>query len=318
MKRIFTILISLCLLLGALGTAVSATEPTTVTRAPNECGEGITWEYDNGILTITGDGEMDDFEEGAAPWDAHKKDITEVIIEGKLSYIGAFAFKNYDALESVDFGTALYEIGAEAFRGCDGLTVLHMPASFKVFGEASFQSCKNLTEFHCLGRFPSFRQNSMWDTWVTIYYPAEKPWDVELIAQLEAAFKGRVEFLASDGTDPYEPTEAPTEPEETVPETTVPETTVPETLPPVQTEPPVTEEAVTEPVETAPAETEAAEEETEATEETQPAPSAEPEAPSRGGSGWTLIAVISALLFLAAVICLIVLLRFKNGRKRSA
>ena len=313
MKRILTSLIALCLLLGTMGTAVFATEPTTITRAPDECGEGITWEFRDGVLTISGDGQMDDFEEGAAPWNAHKDDITELVIEGKLTYIGAFAFKNYDALKTVDFGTALYEIGPEAFRGCDGLTALHMPASFKVFGEASFQSCKNLEEFHCLGRFPSFRQNSMWDTWVTIYYPAEKPWDVELIAQLEAAFKGRVEFLASDGTDPYEPTEAPTEPEETVPETTIPETE-----PPVQTEPPVTEPPATEPEGTAPAETEAAEEETEAIGETGPAPTEAPEAPARGGSGWTIIAILSALLFLAAIICLIVLLRLKNGGKRSA
>lgn len=313
MKRIFTTLFVLCLFVTAMATAVFATEPTTVTRAPSECGEGITWEFQDGMLTITGDGEMDDFEEGRAPWESHKNDITEVIIEGKLSYIGTFAFKDYDALKSVDFGTALYEIGAEAFRGCDGLTVLHMPASFKVFGEASFQSCKSLKEFHCSGRFPSFRQNCLWDTSVSIYYPAEKPWDVELIAQLETAFKGRVEFLASDGTDPYEPTEPPTEPEETTPETTVPET-----APPVETDPPVTEAPTSKPSEMAPTETEAAKEETEFTEETQPAPTEQPDTPSRGGSGWTLIAVISALLFLAAVICLVLLLRPKKGGKRSA
>lgn len=311
MKRILTVLIALCLSVTAMGTAVFATEPTTVTRAPNECGEGITWEFDNGVLTITGDGEMDDFEEGAAPWESHKEDITEVVIEGKLTYIGAFAFKNYDALETVDFGTDLYEIGTEAFRGCDSLTVLQMPKSFKIFGEASFLSCENLKEFHCLGRFPSFRQNCLWDTWVTIYYPAEKPWDVELIAQLEEAFKGRVEFLASDGTDPYEPTEAPTEPEETVPETTVPETEAP-----TQTEPPVTEAPATEPAETAPAETVEPEAETEATEEPQPIPTEVPENNSRGSSGWMLIAVLSALLFLTAIVCLVILLRLKNSGKR--
>ena len=305
MKRILTSLLVLCLMMAAMGTAVFATEPTTITRAPNECGEGITWEFDDGVLTITGDGEMDDFEEGAAPWEAHKKDITEVIIEGEITYIGAFAFKNYDALETIDFGDVLYEIGPEAFRDCDGLTVLHMPKSFKVFGESSFQSCKNLKEFHCDGRFPSFRQNSMWDTWVTFYYPAEKPWGVEYIAQLEAAFKGRVEFLASDGTDPYEPTEAPTEPEETVPETTVPETEAP-----METEPPVTEAPPTEPVETAPAVTEP--EETETIEETEPAPTEKSEAPARGGSIWLIVAVLAALFFLAAVVCLIILLRLKK------
>lgn len=311
MKRLLTVLAALCLFVSAMGNTVFATEPTTVTRAPNECGEGITWKFDDGILTITGDGAMDDFEEGTAPWESHKDDITEVVIEGKLTYIGAFAFKNYDALETVDFGTDLYEIGPEAFRGCDGLTVLHMPKSFKVFGESCFLSCENLKEFHCLGRFPSFRQNCLWDTWVTIYYPAESPWNVELIAQLEEAFKGRVEFLASDGTDPYEPTEAPTEPEETVPETTAPETEAP-----AQTEPPVTEAPATEPAETAPAETEEPEAETEATEESQPVPTEAPENNSRGSNGWMVIAVLSALLFLVAIVCLVLLLRLKNRGRR--
>lgn len=249
MKRLLTFLLALVMVVSAMPAAF-ATEPeettgeTEIVRAPDECGDGITWEFDGGVLYIRGDGEMDDFEEGAAPWQAYKDEIEEVIIEGKLTYIGAYAFKDFDNLLAVDFGSALYEIGKEAFRSCDGLNAIWLPDTFKVFGESSFQSCKNLKEIHCSGRFPSFRQNSMWDSYLTIYFPAERPWGVEYIRQLEEAFKGRVEFLASDGSDPYDPTEA-TEPEETVPETTEAVTE-----PPAETTAPVTEpeetQAVTE------------------------------------------------------------------------
>jgi len=240
MKRLLTFLLALVMVLSAVPAAFAAepeetTGETEPVRAADECGEGITWEFDSGVLYIRGDGEMDDFEEGAAPWQAHRDEIEEVLIEGKLTYIGAYAFKDFDALMAVDFGSALYEIGPEAFRSCDGLEALWLPDTFKVFGESSFQSCKNLKEIHCSGRFPSFRQNSMWDSYLTIYFPAERPWGVEYIQQLEEAFKGRVEFLASDGSDPYDPAEA-TEPEETVPETTEAVTE-----PPVETAAPVTE-----------------------------------------------------------------------------
>ena len=205
MKKILTVLLTICMLLTTV-LPVSATEAA----AQGTCGEAVTWEYADGVLTISGEGTMDDFE-SEAPWVQYKDQIKRVELNGSISYIGARAFTDYDALETVNFGTALYEIGTEAFKSCDGLTVIYLPASFKVFGESSFNSCSNLTAIHCSGRFPSFRMNSMWNTYGTIYYPADKPWGVEYIEQLETQFKGRIEFLASDGTDHYNP-EEPTEP----------------------------------------------------------------------------------------------------------
>ena len=211
MKKLLTTFLTLCLLI-TMAAPVFATETAAPTAEPtaapldNTCGEDMTWDYADGVLTITGSGSMDDFEE-EAPWAAYKNEIKRVVLSGSISYIGARAFSNYDALETVNFGSSLYEIGTEAFKSCDGLTVIYLPASFKVFGESSFMSCSNLTAIHCSGKFPSFRLNCMWDTYGTIYYPADKPWGVEYIEQMETAFKGRIEFLASDGSDHYQPEE---------------------------------------------------------------------------------------------------------------
>ncbi len=233
MKRFFACLLTLCLILSlpvAVRAEEEATDPTEIVRAPGQCGEDLYWDLVGGTLTISGSGAMDDFP-GNAPWYAHKDAITKVQLEN-VTYVGANAFRDYDKLTEVDFGSKLYEIGANAFRSCDGLTKISLPASFKVFGESSFQSCASLKEIHCAGRFPSFRQNSMWDTRATIYFPTDKPWNPDTIRQLEEAFQGRIEFLASDGSDPV-PEEEETQPEtepETEPETQ-PETTVPETQP---------------------------------------------------------------------------------------
>jgi len=207
---IFGLLLNFC----AMGAAATedTEEPTNVPREPGFCGEKLEWSFDGeeGILTITGEGEMDDFPEGA-PWEEYREKTVEVVLSEDVTYIGENAFRDFDKLEKVDFGKKLKEVGKEAFKSCDALTQIHLPDTFKVFGESSFQSCSKLKEIRCDGVFPSFRMNSLWDTYAKIIFPADRPWGVTYIQQLEEAFNGRIEFMASDGTDPY----VPTEPEET-------------------------------------------------------------------------------------------------------
>lgn len=224
----------------------------------------FTWSLTDGVLTITGEGAMPDYPDGT-PWDAYKESITKVVFTGGVTYVGAYAFKDYDALKSVEFGDAMYELGKQSFYACDGLTVLKLPKTFKVFGEECLRHCANLKEIHDAGRPASFRLNCLWDTKVIIYYPAGQPWGLDYIKEMEGIFKGRIEFRASDGTDPYDPnaettvattvpetTEAPTVPETTVAVETLPAPTLPPaTLPPQQTTPSTqtqpTEPSVTQP-----------------------------------------------------------------------
>ena len=217
MKQLFSILIALCLALPLAVPAAAAENEGDL--AAGTIGD-FTWTLTGNTLTISGSGAMEDFTEDA-PWLPYASQIQKVVFTGGVTYVAAFAFADYDTITEVDFGDAMYELGKRSFYSCDGLTALYMPASFKVFGEDSLRACSKLTEIHCEGRFPSFRLNSLWDTYAKIYFPADRPWSVELIQQLEEAFHGRIEFLASDGTDPYTPT-APTQ--ETVEETTEPPT----------------------------------------------------------------------------------------------
>lgn len=217
MKQLFSILIALCLALPLAVPAAAAENEGDL--AAGTIGD-FTWTLTGNTLTISGSGAMEDFTEDA-PWLPYASQIQKVVFTGGVTYVASGAFADYDTITEVDFGDAMYELGKRSFYSCDGLTALYMPASFKVFGEDSLRACSKLTEIHCEGRFPSFRLNSLWDTYAKIYFPADRPWSVELIQQLEEAFHGRIEFLASDGTDPYTPT-APTQ--ETVEETTEPPT----------------------------------------------------------------------------------------------
>ena len=226
MKKLLTVCLFLCLVLG-LALPAQAAESGT-------CGEGVTWVYEDGTLTISGTGAMDDFT-GGAPWAAYKGSITTLIVGNGVTRIGASAFQNYDSLKSVSFGSGLEEIGASAFKNCDGLTAISLPSAFRTFGASSFENCVNLKTISCAGRCPKFESNSMWNVRAVIYYPADWPWKLSTIQQLEDAFHDRINFLASDGTDP----EAGLEEEELVEETTAPtETTV---LPTEETVPPTGE-----------------------------------------------------------------------------
>jgi len=58
------------------------------------CGEAATWTLENGILTISGSGDMLDYAENSAPWDAYAAEITEVKIGSGITYLGENVFRN--------------------------------------------------------------------------------------------------------------------------------------------------------------------------------------------------------------------------------
>lgn len=325
-KRLILLLLTGCLVLSLVPAAfaeettapVETTAPTEASteapREPDQCGDDLRWKFENGTLTISGTGAMDDYV-GGAPWAAHKNEIEKLVLSG-VTYIGAEAFRDYDKLTAIEFGYHIREIGTRAFYGCDGLESIDLPMSFKIFGEESLRACTNLEEINCDGGFPSFRLNCMWESYVTIYFPADRPWPVSLIQELEEAFHGRIEFIASDGTDPYEPTEPETEATvETVPPTTEAPTEAPTTAPTV----PETE--VTQPTQ----------EETVPVTESQPAPSEETEpetapettAPAEDGeeeeekerSAWKMVMIgIAAAVVLTVIIALLLIFR-QAGRR---
>ena len=301
--RLFALLLAAFMLLTALPvSAEETTAPTTPERSPGYCGDAILWAFSDGTLTLTGTGQMDDFQEDAH-WAEHKDEIKTVIISGGITYTGAYRFSDYDALTDVQFGKDVYEIGERAFFSCDGLTEVHLPAGFKVFGPSSFMGCTKLKAFHCEGKFPSFRQNCLWDTYAVIYFPAERPWGVDLIRDLEEAFHGRIEFLASDGTDPYEPTEAPAQTEEPTQAPTEEPTEAPTTVPPT-TEAPTTAPTQTEEI---PAETQEAQGGV-----TEPLVIVPAEPEKEGGSkvGYIIIGAVAAFLILGKIV-------FGSGKKKG-
>lgn len=262
MKRIAAFFLLLCLALTVLPMGVLAMETAEETEAagrePGYCGDDMTWSYSGGTLTISGNGEMDDYPDGDAPWLEHRDSIEKLVITGNVTKIGAYAFSDYDNLKKVDFGPAMHTIGKRAFYDCDSLTTFTLPATFRRFGEECFMSCDFLREIRCLGGMPTFQASCLWDCPVSVFYPTTNPWPAEYVTPLFQSYQGRLQIFMGDGIEEAGVQPAAEQTEETVPETTVPETTVPETTVPETTVPettvpetmPEVTEAVTEAPET--------------------------------------------------------------------
>ena len=106
---------------------------------------GITWTYNNGTLTISGTGDVEDYNNSSAPWYDHRYDTTKIVISNGVTGIGEGAFCYFTELTSVSLPGSLKSIGAYAFRGCSSLKSVVIPDSVTSIGEGAFYRCSALT-----------------------------------------------------------------------------------------------------------------------------------------------------------------------------
>ena len=110
------------------------------------CGPHLRWHLtDNGVLTISGKGEMYDYLEdyNRLPWS--KSDIKRIIIDDGVTTIGWSAFSDCRSLTSVTIPNSVTEIGYNAFEDCRSLTSITIPNSVTEIKHYTFRGCSKLT-----------------------------------------------------------------------------------------------------------------------------------------------------------------------------
>ena len=131
MKQIYILLIALL-----MGLSANA-------EKSGSCGPNLKWHLtDDGVLTITGNGEMDDYYI-FSPW--RDSDVKRIIIGNRVTTIGQTAFSGCSSLTSVTIPNSVTTIGGYAFSGCTSLTSVTIPNSVTTIGEAAFSNCSSLT-----------------------------------------------------------------------------------------------------------------------------------------------------------------------------
>ena len=103
------------------GAVVTAPQPID----QGKCGDNVYWAFFNfnneGILLITGQGDMNNYAFYSAPWYFNRHTMTQVIIGEGVTSIGSNAFYYYQGLRSVTLGPDVRTIQTNAFSGCSKL-----------------------------------------------------------------------------------------------------------------------------------------------------------------------------------------------------
>ena len=129
----------------------------------------------DGVLTITGNGEMPDFTGDApGPWTLCEVPVRKAIIGEGITSIGSYAFFNCTMLKQLNTPYGLTKIGEYAFANCCNLREAVFPPTLEEIGNYAFSECyalasiyvgKNLTK---IGDYAFFNCESLYE----LYYDA--------------------------------------------------------------------------------------------------------------------------------------------------
>lgn len=115
------------------------------------CGENLTWKIENGVLTISGTGEMYDYypengDDRHGPWNDYLEAFTSIVVEEGVTAIGEYGFAKCSNVTSASLPSTLTNIEWCAFEDCKNLTTLEIPSSVTHIGAYVFDGCEKLVE----------------------------------------------------------------------------------------------------------------------------------------------------------------------------
>ena len=146
----------------------------------NRCGQNLTWTLQNGLLTISGTGDMYDWTSSQeAPWYSTRTSVKQVEIKSGVTNIGERAFNGckylFDikipdtvikindnaftdcvSLANITIPNKVTHIGWGTFGGCTSLRALTIPNSVTEIDQSAFSGCSSLTEVRILNSEVSF------------------------------------------------------------------------------------------------------------------------------------------------------------------
>ena len=142
LNKILAITLAILMVMSIIPITASAEKPTSGT-----CGDNATWNYDEStcILTISGTGDMYDYEYNNRPWEVYENKIKEVVIADGITSIGIHAFAFFYSLTNIIIPDTVTKISNSALYACDALTNILIPYGVLIIDDEAFTYCRSLT-----------------------------------------------------------------------------------------------------------------------------------------------------------------------------
>lgn len=137
-------------------TGYTGSAEVTDVIAAGVCGTNLAWELNNdGVLTISGFGDMDDYPfvsekladsytVSSAPWGNYTIAIRSLVVENGVTSIGDYAFQHCQSLSSLSIPKSLVNYGEGAFYNCDSIQSFDIPYGIRTVPEKMFFDCNGL------------------------------------------------------------------------------------------------------------------------------------------------------------------------------
>ena len=139
MKKLATVALS-AVMLASMSVPLQAATP-----ASGSCGSEANWTLDSaGVLTISGEGKINNYGYSDVPWYSQRNNITKVVIESGITGIGEYNFQYCRNLYSVTIPSTVKSIGKYAFYSCTSLESVKLPSKLKTINYGVFAECSNL------------------------------------------------------------------------------------------------------------------------------------------------------------------------------
>ena len=118
-----------------------------------KCGKNAFWEFKNGVLTISGTGEIDDLEPDdelglRQPWDDCMFEAEKIVVGEGITSIGNMAFAAMNNVTDVDLPSTLREIGENSFGNCISLKKIDLPEGLLSIGISAFMECLEMESIY--------------------------------------------------------------------------------------------------------------------------------------------------------------------------
>ena len=132
-----------------------------------QCGDNLFITIADNVLTITGTGDMWDYDYNyPAPWSGHI--ITSATMEEGATSIGRNAFSSCNRITEFIIPSTVTRIGANAFDGCHSLTSIIVPDGVTSIGQSAFAYCNSLTHLYIPASVEEMGQyNLIWNQELT-------------------------------------------------------------------------------------------------------------------------------------------------------